>query len=294
MYIDPPQRLIDLSLFASLMRQGAKALGDSQAIDLFDDVFICDLLEKNWPIGDKDDPTFGTLHEFVLEKLSSFHAHDPRSTVNSSIAAWLQESASAETREFLSNPENLLALEDALKSTLQKITKAYGNPLNAATLSQSYLKQSFDAVKNSTVEAKTGQLNAVLAFVSAGLQKYSKNDLLVSEFWHRMHGQLMTKDWPFSHDPDKTLMHTLKLLTRSRSYEKLMSALKQLTKNDPSSMPADKSEEVAWAANFILGNSKDLKESAASIFQEFVREAKSPGGISMIRSALLSERISLN
>ena len=288
MYIDPPKKLVDLCLFASLMRAGAKAVGGAQGVELFDDEFIVGLLRKRWPIpGDKYDPAFGSMHEFIMEKVSSFNA--PRYTIDNAIGTWLQESATPETREFLCNPDNLQTLEDVLKITLEEITEAYGNPLNAAPLAKSYLKQSFDAIKDSAVEAKTWLLDEVLAFVSAGLQKYNKTglpvkeflqrDLLVNEFWQRMEEKLTEKDWPFSHDPDKPLMDALKLMTRSGSYAKLMNA--------------DKAEGMTWCANFILSYSKDLKETAGTVFQELAGEAKTPKGVSLIRSAL-SEKKSLN
>jgi hypothetical protein len=302
MYTQPPKKLVDLCLFASLMRAGAEAVGGAQGVELFTDEFITGLLRKRWPIpGDKYDPAFGAMHEFIMEKVSSFNA--PRYTVDNDIRTWLKESATAETREFLCDPDNLQSLEEVLNITLQEITKNYGNPLNAAPLEKSYLKQSFDAIKNSTVEAKTERLDEVLTFVSAGLQKYNKNnlpvkeflqrDLLVNEFWQRMEEKLTEKEWPFSHGADKPLMDALKLMTRSGSYAKLINALNQLTKSDPSMMPADKAEGVAWCANFILGYSQDLKETAETVFQELKDEAKTPKGISLTRSAL-SRKISLN
>jgi hypothetical protein len=296
MYVDPPKKLVDLILFASLMRNGAKALGGADGIELFDDEVICGLLRNRWPIEDKYDPAFGAMHEFVLEKLFSFGEHDPRYNVYTAIATWLQESAQEETRKFLSNDKNLAKLEEVLNKTLEILTAAYGNPLNAAPLRKSVLKQSFDAIKNNSVEAKTERLNEALAFVSAGLQKYNKNDLpakeflqrdlLVNEFWQRTEDNLAKKDWPFSRDPDKTLMHALKLLTRSGSYAKLMNALEQLTKSGDPPMTTDRSEALEWSANFILGYSQELKETAEAVFHELENEAKTPNGISLMRSAL--------
>ncbi|MCE9507449.1 MAG: hypothetical protein K8R48_03925 [Alphaproteobacteria bacterium] len=302
MYMQPPKKLVDLCLFASLMRAGAEAVGGAKGVELFVDEFVVGLLRKRWPIpGDKYEPAFGPMHEFVMEKVSSFNA--PRYTIDTDLGTWLQESATAETREFLCDPDNLQTMEDVLNITLQAITKAYGNPLNAAPLAKSYLKQSFDAIKNNTVEAKTEQLDEVLAFVSAGLQKYNKNDLpakeflqrdlLVNEFWQRTEEKLTEKDWPFSHDADKPLMDALKLMARSGSYAKLMNAVERLAKADPSLMPPERAEGIAWCANFILSNSKDLKETAGTVFQGLEKEAKTPRGINLTRSAL-SRKISLN
>jgi hypothetical protein len=311
MYVDPPQKLIDLCLFASLMRQGAKSLGGFAAAKTFDNLLISSLRGNNWPIEDRNDAYFGPLQEFILDKLSSFSEQSPRYSINTSIAAWLQESASEVTREFLSNPGNLKVLEKTLNWILETVTTAYGNPLEAAPLSNSYLKQSFDAIKGSTVESKTQRLDEILAFVSSSLQDYNKNklplkkflqlDLLVNEFWQRMQENLTAKDWPFSQKPSKTgaqasgetLISALKLMTASGSYAKLINALEKLAKSDPETMPADKAEEVAWSANFILNNSKDVREAAKAIFQELEKEAKTSQGINLVRSAL-SQKISLN
>ena len=271
MYVDPPQKLVDLSLYASLMRAGAKILGGTQGVELYDYFFINLLRQNNWPFENEKDPAFGSLREFILERISLHDPNDPRYTVNTLLASWLQEEASAETREFLTNPENLLVLEETLNKTLQQITETYGDPLNTAKLAKSYLQQSFDAIKNGAVEAKTGRLNETIEFVNAGLQK-CENDMVVNEFWWRMEDQLKKKDWPFSHDPSGTLLEALRLLTKAGSYT-----------------TTNMSDELAWSANFILGCSKDLREAAEAVFQEFESESKTSRGINLIRSAVIKK-----
>lgn len=303
MYMQPPKQLVDLCLQASLMRAGAEALSGAKGVEAFVDEFLMGLLRKRWPIPDnKYEPGYGAMLEFVMEKASSFRPQDPRYTVDADIGTWLH-AAPRETRGFLCDPENLQALEEVLKDTLQVVTKACGgDPLNAATLAKTSLKSSFDAIKNSTPEAKAARLDETIAFVNAGLQKYNQNNLpakqfwqsnlIVSEFWQRLGEKLLAKDWPFFEDNDGTLMAALKLLARGGSYAKLEKALKELPEID-SSMKAETIEKLAWSANFVLSNSKDVREAAEAVFQALENEARTPKGISLMRSAL-SQKMSPN
>jgi hypothetical protein len=266
---NPPQKLIDLCLFASLMRLSAIALGGPAAVEQFDALLICGLRGDNWPIEDINDGK-GPVREFVLEKLASFTARDSRISVSISIATWLEERGTEYTYKFLSNPQNLDTLEKTLNWVLEPLTHNYVNPLETAWLRKSPLKQSFDAVKNgATAESKSGRLNEVLAFIKAGLKKYNNSAPVADEFWNRMEDELTKQEWPFKCAQKNTLM----------------AALKMLAEGDKKKI-AKMSDELIWSSHSILEHSQDVRSAAETVFKAFAGEARTPKGLDMTGSVL--------
>lgn len=259
MYKQPPARLVDLALYASLMRNGAAAAGGGTL--LLEHAVMANLsANAGWPIGSTE---YNELREFVTKTLPGFSTDTPRYTIDTMIGRWL-DTAQPETVAYLENPARLRELQIALESAHQQLTHDYGDPLQMPA--KGMLRASFDAIRNGRFDVNVGKLNAVTQTIATRLQRY-ENTQDKLEFWVRTFEELKKKDWPFSADPEGTLMNEM---TR-------------LVATTPATV-ADLQGREGNATNFIVYHADDLKAAALTVLAQMDREAKSGLGVNLTHS----------
>ncbi len=262
MYKQPPSQLVDLALYASLMRTGAVEGGGGTL--LLEHAVVADLSARSgWPIGMSG---YAELSGFVAKILPGFDANTPRYTIDTALGQWMH-AAQPETLAFLEDPSRLQELSQALNTARSQIAENYGDPLENAPKS-GFLRVSFDAIKNSKIETKVEKLNAVTSEITRRLGKH-KNAPVAREFWVRTFDELAKKDWPFQADPEATLPNEMM----------------RLVGTSPATVADIKARMYDMATNFVVNHAEDLRAAAGTVLDQMDAEVKSGAGINLVRSA---------
>lgn len=268
MRLQPSPKLVDMVIYASLIRAGAAVLGGDTAVKLFETTLTDALAVRKWPQDE-------AMQAFLTKSLSAATPDNDRYAVDTAIGQALRETT-RETAAYVQHPESVKDLETALELSLRTVTQAYGYPLLTAGIVRSPLRDAFDSAKLDKFDTKLADLNKTTEMIIENLG-YFANDLIGREFWTRVFGALEEKGWPVGQGTSRALEGEIMKLVSS-------------SPNLPG--PIGK-REFDRETDYVLTHVKDLRDAANEAFSQLTKESNNPLGVNLIRSAA-SIKYSLN
>lgn len=268
MRLQPSPKLVDMVIYASLIKAGAAVLGGDAAVRLFETTLVDALAARKWPQDE-------AMTAFLKTALCSAKTGDDRYVADTAIGQALRETT-RETAAYVQHPESVKELETALELSLRTVTQAYGYPLLTAGVVRSPLRDAFDAAKLDKLETKLADLNKTTEMIIENLGSFG-NELIGREFWTRVFGVLEQKGWPVGREKGRALEGEIMKLVSS-------------SPNLPG--PIGK-REFDRETNYVLTHLGDLREAANEAFSQLTRESAGSLGVNLIRSAA-SIKYSLN
>ncbi len=263
----PSPKLVELAIYASLIRAGAKVLGGDAAVRLFESTLTDALSARRWPVAE------ASMQSFITKALSAAQPRDDRYAVDTALGQHLRETTN-ETAAYVQHPESLKELETALELSLRMVTQAYGYPLLTAGVVRSPLRDAFDAAKTGNFDVKLAALNHTTEMILNNLGQFG-DGTIGREFWTRVFGKLEKKGWPIGQD-NGLAGEVMKMVSASPNLPGPISR-----------------REFDRETDYVLTHISDLRAAANEAFDQLTRENTTTIGVDVTQS-VAARKYSLN